>query len=248
VISMKKFSKAQAKEFTDSIDSLSDIAFNDLKAQWLLHQVSGYDVIYEDLRTQVLNIFIKYAKSKEYEIDLNVGLCLYKYLDPAKGFTLTMANDDDIWRYLSCVVFPDITYQRYPKPAKDDIRINKKRFYLHTRRIWLKTLWWYIFLSWQGDEKKTYEVLKAFGTDTISDFIERTGQGYRVLLYRQLMLAYSKVDNKSSDLFNSIQKQNLVNCRTIEPALVDGAEKGYVKDLFKDLLISSKDVDTRIDR
>lgn len=248
MIPMKKFSKAQAKEFVDSIDNLSDAAFDDLKAQWSAHLVSGYSPEYEDLRAKVLCTYIEYFGKKDYEVDLNVGLCLFEYLDPSKGFSVVMANDDDIWRYLSCVVFPDITYERYPKPAKDDIRINKKRFYLHTRRIWLKTLWWYVFLAWQGDSKKTRAVLKDFGTDTISDFIERTGQGYRLLLYRQLMLAYSEVENKSSDLFNSIQKQNLVNCRTVEPALVEGAEKGYVEALFKQLSINDQDANTGINK
>lgn len=245
MIPMKKMTKAQAKEFVDSIDALSDAAFEDLKAQWSLHSVNDFSLEYAELRSKILSTYNEYSMKRDYEIDLNVGLVLFEYLNPVKGFSLVMANDDDIWRYLSCKVFPDITYARYPKPAKDDVRLNKKRFYLHTRRIWLKTLWWYIFLAWQGDIKKTHKVLKDFGTDTISDFIERTGQGYRVMLYRQLMLAYSNVENKSSDLFNSIQKQNLVNCRTVEPALVEGAEKGYVESLFKQLSIDDKNVDTR---
>ena len=151
------------------------------------------------------------------------------------GFNLVLASDDDIWRYLSCVVFPDLTYLRYPKPAKGDIRLNKKRFYSHTRRIWVKTLWWYVYLSWQGSKEETYKVLKDFGTDTISDFIERPGKGYRVDMFRELMKQYSGIDAKSSDLFNRIQKQNLVNCRTVEPALTENAEKGYVKSLFDQL-------------
>lgn len=101
----------------------------------------------------------------------------------------------------------------------------------------------YVFLSWQGDTKKTRAVLKDLGTDTISDFIERTGQGYRVLLYRQLMKSYANVENKSSDLFNVIQKQNLVNCRTVEPGLVEGAEQGYVDSLFKQLSVGEDHVD-----
>ena len=104
-------------------------------------------------------------------------------------------------------------------------------------------MWWYVFLAWQGDTKKTRAVLKDFGTDTISDFIERTGQGYRVLLYRQLMRSYATVENKSSDLFNVIQKQNLVNCRTVEPRLVEGAEQGYVDSLFKQLSVGEEYVE-----
>lgn len=93
-------------------------------------------------------------------------------------------------------------------------------------------MWWYIHLSWQGTENSTYKVLKDYGTDTISDFIERPGKGYRLALYRSLMKEYSKVDTKSANLFNRIQKQNLVNCRNVEPALTEGAELGYVKRLI----------------
>ncbi len=244
MISMKKMTKAQAKEFVDSVDKLSDAAFSDLIAQWHSHAITVDNKDYEGLRKNIIDAYEEAAASGDgYQIDLNVGLCLFEMLKPEKGFTLVMANDDDIWRYLSCKIFPDITYERYPKPAKDDIRLNKKRFYLHTRRIWLKTLWWYVFLAWQGDVEKTRAVLKDFGTDTISDFIERTGQGYRVLLYRQLMRSYANVENKSSDLFNVIQKQNLVNCRTVEPGLVEGAEQGYVDSLFKQLSVGEEHVD-----
>lgn len=245
MIPIKKLTKVQAKEFVDSIDNLSDAAFDDLVAQWHKHVVSDYSSDYTELREEILEAFMEGAqKGGGYEIDLAVGLRLFELLNPTDGFNLVTANDDDFWRYLSCKVFPDITYERYPKPAKDDIRINKKRFYLHTRRIWIKTLWWYVFLSWQGDSEKTKEILKDFGSDTISDFIERTGGGaYRIHLYRQLMRAYSGVEEKKSDLFNRIQKQNLVNSRTIEPALVDKAEKGYIESLFKQLSVGDEDVD-----
>lgn len=244
MIPLRKMTKAQAKEFVESVDNLSDAAFNDLVEKWHQHQVDDYNPDYEELRQVVLEKYMSSGEKKPgYETDLNVGLVLFEYLNPSKGFTLVMANDDDVWRYISCKVFPDITFERYPKPANDDIRLNKKRFYSHTRRIWLKTLWWYVFLSWQGNSDKTRRVLEEFGTDTISDFIERTGQGYRLLLYRQLMLAYSQVDNKSSNLFNRIQKQNLVNCRTVEPALVENAEKGYIQNLFKQLEICDSYVD-----
>lgn len=244
MISMKKMTKAQAKEFVDSVDKLSDVAFADLTAQWHAHSITIENSDYEELRRKVLDAYEEAAATNDgYQIDLDVGLCLFEMLSPEKGFTLVMANDDDIWRYLSCKIFPDITYERYPKPANDDIRLNKKRFYLHTRRIWVKTLWWYVFLAWQGDAKTTREALKDLGTDAISQFIERTGQGYRVLLYRQLIKSYATVEDKSSDLFKVIQKQNLVNCRTVEPGLVEGAEQGYVDSLFKQLSVGEEHVD-----
>lgn len=231
----KKFTKSQAREFIEEIDNLSDAAYEDLLAQWSTFNVIGYDESYNELRKKVIDIYCKYKEKGGYEVDVRIGLCLYGELSKKNGFTNVLANDDDIWRYLSCIVFPDITNLRYP-PSKTDRneghRLNTKRFYLHTRRIWLKTLWWYIHLSWQGTENSTYKVLKDYGTDTISDFIERPGKGYRLALYRSLMKEYSKVDTKSANLFNRIQKQNLVNCRNVEPALTEGAELGYVKRLI----------------
>ena len=231
----KKFTKSQAREFIEEIDNLSDAAYEDLLAQWSTFNVIGYDESYNELRKKIIDIYCKYKEKGGYEVDVRIGLCLYGELSKKNGFTNVLANDDDIWRYLSCIVFPDITNLRYP-PSKTDRneghRLNTKRFYLHTRRIWLKTLWWYIHLSWQGTENSTYKVLKDYGTDTISDFIERPGKGYRLALYRSLMKEYSKVHTKSANLFNRIQKQNLVNCRNVEPALTEGAELGYVKRLI----------------
>lgn len=241
MIPTKRLSKAQAKQFVDDVDNMSAPAFEDLVAKWKSYSVDDFGVEYDGLRNHIIEVYKEAKLVGSYETDLKVGLALFKDFNPETGFSIVMANDDDIWRYLSCKVFPDITYERYPTPEKE-IRergghLNHKRFYSHTRRIWLKTLWWYVFLAWQGTEQKTYDVLKNFGSDTISDFIERTGQGYRLDLYRRLMYSYSQVENKSSDLFNRIQKRNLVNCRTIEPSLVNNAEKGYVDMLFKQLSI-----------
>lgn len=235
MIPNNRMQKKQAEDFVKEIDEESEIAFQNTIAQWQQHKVSGYDSSYQSLRDAVVQSFLDAENEKEYDLDLNVGLTLFEELNTNIGFNLVLASDDDIWRYLSCVVFPDLTYLRYPKPAKGDIRLNKKRFYSHTRRIWVKTLWWYVYLSWQGSKEETYKVLKDFGTDTISDFIERPGKGYRVNMFRELMKQYSGIDAKSTDLFNRIQKQNLVNCRTVEPALTENAEKGYVKSLFDQL-------------
>lgn len=237
MIQYKRLTKAQAKAFVSEIDQMNQTAFEVLVSQWKEHKAEGYDESYADLRKRVIEVFEQYKDSGDYELDLRVGLCLYAELNAKTGFNNVMANDDDVWRYLSCIVFPDITYLRYPDPKKDDIRLNQKRFYAHTRRIWLKTLWWYIHLSWQGSENATYKVLEKFGIDTIGHLIERTGKGYRLPLYRQLMKEYAGVENRTAKLFNSIQKQNLVNCRTVEPALTEGAENGYVKRLFKQLSI-----------
>ena len=236
----KKLSKEQAKQFISDIDKMSETTFNDTLAQWEANNVEDFDTSYKDLRAEVVKVFNDNKGISDYEVDLKVGLCLYEHLSLENGFTNIVANDDDIWRYLSCKVFPDITHKRYPptdKDVQDGHRLNTKRFYSHTRRIWLKTLWWYIHLSWQGTQETTYSILKHFGTDTISDLYERPGKGYRLNLYRELMRQYSSINNKSSSLFNEVQKRNLVNCRTVEPALTEGSEEGYVSRLLKELSV-----------
>ena len=244
----KKLTKAQAKAFADDIDALPEAAFQDLEAKWESFRVDDFDPSYLKLRNKVIAVYQVAKPNGGYAIDVNIGLCLYDELCAANGFTNVLANDDDVWRYLSCTVFPDITHLRYP-PSKTDAaegrRLNSKRFYAHTRRIWLKTLWWYIHLSWQGNAEATKEILKDLGTDTISDFIERTGKGYRLKLYRELIKAYSGVEKKSSNLFNKIATQNRVNCTTVEPALTQNAEPGYVMQLFAQLSITggTSDVD-----
>lgn len=237
----KKLTKAQSKAFADDIDALPEAAFQDLEAKWQSFRVDDFEPSYSELRNKVIAVYQESKPRGGYAVDVNIGLCLYAELCAANGFTNVLANDDDVWRYLSCIVFPDITHLRYP-PSKTDAaegrRLNSKRFYAHTRRIWLKTLWWYIHLSWQGSAEATKEVLEDLGTDTISDFIERTGKGYRLKLYRELIKAYSGVEKKSSNLFNKIATQNRVNCTTVEPALTQNAEPGYVMQLFAQLNIT----------
>lgn len=115
----KKFTKSQAREFIEEIDNLSDAVYEDLLAQWSTFNVIGYDESYNELRKKVIDIYCKYKEKGGYEVDVRIGLCLYGELSKKNGFTNVLANDDDIWRYLSCIVFPDITNLRYP-PSKTD--------------------------------------------------------------------------------------------------------------------------------
>lgn len=229
-----KLSKADAAAYIEQIDALSDSGFNALREKWRKHIVDDVPDEYQPLRNAAIQAF-EAGTGNDYQVDLNVGFALYSYLAFGRqdlGFTNAIANDDDFWRFLTCKVLPDITYMRYPEPKKGDRRIAQKRFFSHPRRIWPKTLWWYIHLSWQGDEASTRKVLDGLGADTIGQLIERTGKGYRLPLYRELMHSYSKIPNKSSALFKRIQKQNTVDCKTIEPALTSNGERGYVHYLL----------------
>ena len=187
-----------------------------------------------------------------------MGIRLYELMSPEKGFTIVQANDDDIWRYISVNVMPDITFIRYPnqpedvevlrefipdlsyaigvKAEKDSVHIKKKRFYSHTRRIWLKTLWWYIHLGWQGDSENTYSVLENNGTNIISHFIERPGRGYRPTLFRYMLYAFSLLSEQKDSTFRAAAKINLAKCVTTEPALTVGGELEYSKELFEEVL------------
>lgn len=258
-----KLTFAEAKNRIDSYDSMNDVEFTDQVRHWANYEVpeESFDVFYKDIRTEVVTVFQNtleaQAKRINYYLDLAVGIKLYELLNPRKGFTTIQANDDDIWRYISVCVFPDITFIRYPnqsedvdtlkkcipnlsyaiavKTEKDSVRIKKKRFYAHTRRIWLKTLWWYIHLGWQGTAEKTYTILQNNGTNIISHFIERPGKGYRPELFRYMLYAYSLLPEQKDSTFRAAAKMNLAKCVAVEPALTVGGEKQYAIDLFDEV-------------
>lgn len=240
----------EAEKLVAALDSMSDTEFFSQTQNWKSRQIDavGLEPSSLELREKVLHTYSQYCESANtlgkdelYRLDYKLGLMLYNELSPQSGFTTVVANNDDLWRYLSCKVFPDITYERYSNLGADDIRINKKRFYSHRRRIWLKTLWWFVHLSWQGSTEATEKVLEVCNTDTINKLFEQPGDGFRLTLCRELMRQYYYVENKSSKQFERIQKQNLVNCKNVEPALVSGGESGYLKSLFRQLSISVRE-------
>lgn len=239
---IRKLTMSEARNKIAEIDNLDDIAFADLINHWKIYDVAeeSYDSSYKEMRNELITCFksalAETGGKMNYTLDLRMGIKLYELLNPNEGFTNVQANDDDIWRYISVSVMPDITYLRYPKPEQGSIRINQKRFYSHTRRIWLKTLWWYIHLAWQGTKENTYEVLKNNGTNIISHFIERPGKGYRLELFRSMMYVYSTLSTQKDNIFRAAAKINLAKCVTVEPALTIGGERAYSENLFKEIL------------
>lgn len=248
-MNFKLMSFSKAKKIADEYNSMSDAEYEDLTERWKRYEIAldKIPASYVSIRSQIIETF-KEAVAEcggsctDAFVDVRVGLKLYQLLNKGTGFTLANANDDNVWRYLSMMVFPDITYCRYPKPAKGDGRINSKRFYAHTRRIWLKTLWWYVYLAWQGSESETLKVLKKNGSNIISHFIERPGRGYRVQLFRDMMLAYSmQPDKKRTDrLFRALTKMNVIKCRTMEPELAYGKGLLYSNMIMQDFIESAE--------
>ena len=170
MIRYQKLSYNDAKNIVAEYDGYNDVEFDDLVKHWKANDVSAsaFDPAYEKFRKELVSVFndtlAETGGKMNYLLDLRVGIKLYQLMPLGKDFTVIQANDDDIWRYISVKVLPDITYMRYPKPEaavrNAGGRLNHKRFYAATRRIWLKSLWWYIHLSWQGSAEKTFEVLK----------------------------------------------------------------------------------------
>lgn len=161
----------------------------------------------------------------DYKFDLAFGIELYEYLNDEIDFTNRIATYNDIWRYLSVRVVPDIVHARWG--------LNAERYFKNTRRIWLKAIWWYIHLSWQGDKLSTYEILKTNTTDTVVQLVERPGIGYHVEVYRELMLQYNDYEDRSRELFRTLLKINTARLLTTSPELVEGGIVGYVKSLFE---------------
>lgn len=138
------------------------------------------------VRTEIENNDIKRT---DYYLDYNFGLRLYEYLLNQPGFSLRVAADDGFWRFLSVKIVPDVVSQRWGKD-------NDSHFWSQPTRIWLRSLWWYVHMSWQGDLASTREVLSCehFTTDTILNFEERTGRkGTHLEAYREIIKCYSEV-------------------------------------------------------
>lgn len=252
-----------AKRIIDAIDNSSDEDFEALVKSWSMFYVSEttYDSSFNEFREELIETFKSAMQENSgkmtYDLDLKVGINLYELLmpDSVQGMDMITANDDNFWRYISVRVMPDITFLRYPNLQsdielirkcipnysnradyeQDSIRLKKKRFYSHTRRIWLKTLWWYVHLGWQGDSIKTYEVLKNNGTNIISHFIERPGRGYRENLFRSMIYSYSKLPEQKDKTFRAAAKLNLVKCMSVEPELSIGGVQKYSDDLFNEV-------------
>ncbi|MER2155798.1 MAG: hypothetical protein ABS917_16520 [Solibacillus sp.] len=188
---------------------------------------------FKDLRVRLIaardEVFEKHnldsSEKLGYTFDLSFGLKVYDILNEQIGFTNRIASNDDIWRYLSICIVPDIVHSRWS--------LNEERYYKSSRRIWLKTIWWYIHLSWRTNSFITYDILSSNTTDTIQQLVERPGIGYHTELYREIMLQYNLYGNSSRDLFRRVLILNTARLITISPELVEDGVEGYVNDLFE---------------
>ncbi|WP_078433842.1 hypothetical protein [Metabacillus halosaccharovorans] len=180
-------------------------------------------------------------KINSYSFDLHMGLILYRVLKEEYGFNERLAAQDEMWRYLSLEVLPDLVYDRFG--------MNDLRFYKGTRRIWMKSIWWYIHLSWQGSEEETFVILKDNSSDEILQLLDRSGSGgYRLELTRELMRQYKEhASSKVPQLFRRVLKLNTARLNMIEPSLVEGGIETYVTDLYKYFLNDVAKLEKRVE-
>lgn len=158
-----------------------------------------------------------------YDFDLRFGLKVYSILSREVGFTNRIASNDEVWRYLSIKIIPDIVHSRW---GRKEVRT------LTSRRIWLKNLWWYIHLSWAGSSEETFNLLKNNTTDTVVQLVERPGIGYYTDLYRELMKQYANINDSSRNIFRRALKLNTALLPVSYPELMDGGIPEYIKYIF----------------
>ena len=169
-----------------------------------------------------------------YQTDVCFGSALFGYLKQKPWFTDRLASDDGFWRYLSLRVVPDLLGDRWGNT-------NADHYYTKPSRIWLKTMWWYFYLSFNKDVATTKEMLlsEAFSTDTILNLVERTGRsGTNISVYRRIMSKYSALEGVGDKDFRNIMKLNTAKAVVIEPVFSEGGVSGYVDSLFNELSLN----------
>lgn len=210
------------------------------ESQWTLPSLTAeYAQIRKDINDINNEIIARGIKIKSYEYDARFAISLYWYFISIGISSLRIAANDNFWRYLSLVVVPDIVKKRWAKSEAEEGKMVD-HFFARSNRIWLKNMWWYVHLSFQGDKEKTEEVLltKDFSTDTILNLVERTGrEGTNVELYRVIMEKYAHEAIHSNNSFRKMMVMNTVKSHVVEPMLCRGGIEGYVDQIIDELKI-----------
>ena len=166
--------------------------------------------------------------NNSYKVDYVFGLKFYHLMCDKYGMSVRTASNERVWRYMSTVLVPDIVEKRYGIEHPD-------RFWIKAKRLWLRCIWWYIYLSWQGSDAETIKVLKDNSTDEVLQLVDRCGRGgYRVDVYREIMRKYAEMDlaqRRKNQSFRKLMVLNTARVQVIEPGLVDGGASQYVQDM-----------------
>lgn len=237
--------KNDAKSYVNKWREMSEDEFSKLTSDWEKH-INKENLSQDEIKLR-FKLYRNYylikhqAKTQPnkrgslYTQDLMFAIKMSEILKEF-NFSVRDASNDDIWRFISVILIPDVVYDRW-KEHDNPRKFNDERFWETTRRIWLKVLWWYVYLSFKNDLKFTERILADNNADEISQLVERAGRtGYRVQLYREIMYHYSLVTIedkiKEKNLLSRILQLNIIWTGSIEPELIDGGLSNYVKSLF----------------
>jgi len=198
---------------------------------------------YRDLRSAFLRFDAAAAGAAEgkrnaaYVYDLEFGLRTYEYLSD-HDFGLWQAADNGVWAYLSIRIVPDIVRKRLGS-------WNEDRFYKRNWRIWLKDLWWYVYLT-ESDASTRFDIdgtrrLLANGSqDIMFLLLDHSKGGFRPSVYHALMKKYSeilemgKVPDGRERFFRSVLLEHQIRSAVVDPILE--SEEDYVQSLFDRVL------------
>lgn len=195
---------------------------------------------YRDLRVKLTQEYNALKQLyTDYKLDLEFALRLYSYLrnclNAKEGFFKeSYYSCYDFWKFLSLFVIPEIVAERWG--------CNKDHFYGKGVRIYPFTLYWYIHLSWQGNEASTRAILEDFSTDQILQLVERpTRYGLNLDMYRYIMAKYSKIPKKDRtiqkngtnvNLFRAVMLTLSSKLCLFKPELYPGGVTKFVDMIF----------------
>lgn len=196
---------------------------------------------YRDLRIKLIEDYntLKVLHS-DYKLDLEFSLRLYSFLQNALNakesfFKESYYSNYNFWKFISLFVIPEIVADRWG--------CNKDHFYGKGVRIYPFTLYWYIHLSWQGNESATRAILEDFSTDQILQLVERpTRYGLNLGMYRCIMAKYSKIpkkdrtiqkNGKNVNLFRAIMLTLSSKLCLFKPELYPGGVTKFVDMIFE---------------
>ena len=248
ILKWETLSKTAAADRIGLWTGMPSEGFDTMVNNWCHHEVEDCPLQYLSLREKLVNAYEEtkeyvdnnpeyaFSATKIYQVEYRFAMQIYSILND-EGMTMRNASDDGVWRFLSIIVVPDIVYDRWKK--EDNRRyINPDRFYFATRRIWLKILWWYVYLCWQGTPEETERLISTNNANEISQLVERAGSGgYRVELFREIIRYYDtnisqKKRIEEKNLLSRVLQLNIARSQIVEPDLVPGGVAEYVKSLF----------------
>ena len=212
---------------------ISKCVSEDLYNDFVREQRISCPCDFDELRHQLVTLYDKTRASLnqferhkyEYRLDSQFGIKFYMLMKDKYQLGTRQAGSTGFWRFLSLKVIPDIVADRCGLDHPD-------KFWRKSRRIWLYVIWWFIHLSWQGNEEKTSEVIENLSTDFELQLVDRAGDyGYRLELCRTLMQKISILGWKKQEQFRKLMVLSTAWLQTIEPALYENAERGFVDSL-----------------